>query len=153
MTGIVPWARGGTGTWIPGSTDGGFSVPCCCDSLSLSVLLPAAGVRSAGAISSGGGCEALGGATGGCVSCGGAGCGFCAPAMHGNARHDRAPSSSLVRLIISPERRRPDDVPGSHGCDDQSFHVFHGASPDDHNASSVVLSRSVSMGCQKPVWR
>src|SRR5215469_2451320 len=49
----------------------------------LNLLLPAVGGRSAGAIISGGGCDALGGAIGGCVSCGAAGCGFCAPAVHG----------------------------------------------------------------------
>jgi len=113
MTGIVPWVRGCT--CIPGSIAGGFSVPCCRDSLSLSVLLPAVGGRSAGAIISGGGCDALGGAIGGCVSRGAAGCGFCAPAVHGIARQDRTPNSSLIRLVIRPERRRPSDVsPGSH---------------------------------------
>ena len=31
--------------------------------------------------------------------------------------------------------------------------TFHGALPDCHSSSSRVLSRSVSIGCQKPRWR
>src|SRR5262249_25419313 len=31
--------------------------------------------------------------------------------------------------------------------------VFHGAAPLGHRSSSAFLSRSVSIGCQNPVWR
>jgi hypothetical protein len=64
----------GVGTRIAGSTVGGCNVPRCRDSLSLRVVLPGVpAARPAGAIRSGGGCDALGGATGGGASCGGAG--------------------------------------------------------------------------------
>src|ERR1700722_16232953 len=98
MTGIVPCDCDGTRAWMPGSTCGGCKVPRCSDSLSLSVVLPP--VPSGGAIFSGGGCEALGGAIGGGVTCGDAGCGFCAPATHGKAMQARALSSSVIRLVI-----------------------------------------------------
>ena len=97
ITGIVPCDRG-VGAWIPGSTDGGCNVPCCRDSLSLRCVSPSA--RSAGAIFSGGGDGALGGATGGVVSCGAAGCGFCANAANGSATPASRPNSSLVRFVI-----------------------------------------------------
>src|SRR5215472_6004887 len=103
-----------------GSTTGGFSVPCCWDSLSLrGVFRGVPGVRSAGAICSGGGCDALGGASCGCVCCGGAGCRFCAPTAHGNVMQASRENNSLIWCFIPPERRHPHHVPRSHGRDAQ----------------------------------
>jgi hypothetical protein len=68
ITGIAPCPLDGKGALMPGSTDGGCSVPCCFDSRSLSVsplwALFVPGVVSCGAICSGGGWDALGGASG-----------------------------------------------------------------------------------------
>ena len=141
MTGMLPATCGGR-VVIPGSTVGGVSVPFCCVSLSLSVAL------SGGAIFSGTVDGEPGDPTGGCTTCGGAGCGFCAPAAHGSARPITKPSTR--RCFIVRERRKPRHVPHSRGCEAQCCQVFQGASPDAHSASSVVLSRNVSIGCQKP---
>ncbi len=73
MTGVVPFPDGCTA--IPGSTFGGAIVPFCCDKRSLIELL-----SSAGAIRSGGGDGAFGGATGTVGLVGEVGCGFCASA-------------------------------------------------------------------------
>ncbi len=71
MTGVVaPLCAGGL-TVIPGSTFGGVIVPFCCDSR---LLMFASG----GAIFSGGGDGAFGGAIGTVGFVGDAGCGFCA---------------------------------------------------------------------------
>ena len=102
---MVPGDCCGGGTRIPGSTAGGIRVPRCRDNLSLRVAPAVPGTRSSrGAICSGGGFGALGGATLGCSSCGAAGCGFCAPAKHGNAMLISRPNSSLDRLLIRGER-------------------------------------------------
>src|SRR5215813_9141963 len=51
----------------------------------------------------------------------------------GVARHDDT--------FAAPERRQT-------GC--CQCQIFHGALPDDHNSSNMVLSRKVSIACQKP---
>ncbi len=62
---MAPWPLDGNGALMPGSTDGGCSVPCCLDSRSLSVsALCVPVVVPCGAITSGGGWDALGGASG-----------------------------------------------------------------------------------------
>jgi hypothetical protein len=44
ITGMVSCTWDRSAAWMPGSTAaGGFSVPCCCDSRSLRVVLPLAG--------------------------------------------------------------------------------------------------------------
>ena len=72
IIGMAP-CDGGVGTRIAGSTAGGCNVPFCRESLSLRVVLPdVPPARPPGVICSGGGCDALGGATCGGASCGGA---------------------------------------------------------------------------------
>jgi hypothetical protein len=75
MTGVVAAPSSGGRTVIPGSTFGGAIVPFCRDNWSLSVPLP-----SGGAIFSGGGDGAFGGATGTVGLAGEVACGFCASA-------------------------------------------------------------------------
>jgi hypothetical protein len=75
ITGVVAAPRPEGCTVIPGSTFGGAMVPFCLDRRSLIVSLPAGG-----AIRSGGGDGAFGGAIGTVGFVGEVGCGFCASA-------------------------------------------------------------------------
>jgi hypothetical protein len=81
---------------MPGSTFGGVIVPFCCDSRSLRFPL-------GGAIFSGGGDAAFGGAIGTVGLVGGAGCGFCAKA--GAAASIDAVNQSVRSMMRFPLRR------------------------------------------------
>jgi hypothetical protein len=92
MTGVVRPVFAGGLTLIPGSTFGGLIVPFRLDNR---LLIS----RSAGAIFSGGGAAALGGATGTVGLVGGAGWGFCA--MVGAASRTSAVNESLCNMICA----------------------------------------------------
>ncbi len=47
----------------------------------------------------------------------------------------------------------PSRAPRSHPRSDPAYQTFHGGSPDSHSSSSTIRSRSVSIGCQKPLCR
>lgn len=118
ITGMVPWVCAGGSTAIPGSTPrGGCSVPCCCASLSLKVGFLDVTSFPAGAICSGGGDGALGGAIGVGVTPGGAGCGFCAAARGAAIAAQRHIRITILRVIVpSPltDRDGACPVPGSN---------------------------------------
>jgi hypothetical protein len=52
-------------------------------------------------------------------------------------------------MRIGPERTDPRTVPYDHAA--VAAAAILSATPEDHIGSSVVLSRSVSIVCQKPV--
>jgi hypothetical protein len=105
ITGVVaPLLRGGL-TVNPGSTFGGVIVPFCCDSRLLK--FPPAGFGSAGAIFSGGGEGALGGAKGTVGLAGDVDCGFCASA--GAPARSKAVNESVRSMMLIPSSSK--DVP------------------------------------------
>jgi hypothetical protein len=96
ITGVVAAPRPDGCTVMPGSTLGGAIVPFCCDRRSLIVPAP-------GAIRSGGGVGAFGGAIGTVGLVGAAGCGFCASAgaaatVSASSNENRGMSSVSVRF-------------------------------------------------------
>jgi hypothetical protein len=105
ITGVVARPLGGGLTVNPGSTFGGLIVPFCCDNRLLK--FPLGGLPSEGAILSGGGEGAFGGAMGTVGLAGDVGCGFCASA--GVATRSKAVNESVRSMVLVPSSF--EDVP------------------------------------------